>query len=185
MTRKHETETNLEIEPTRHAEPPVPANSELAYDRLSSYGFARRYVGGKIVADIAREGVGYGSRLLAEIAESVMGLTDSPETVDLASAVHSSPNLSYQKVDLPQLPFPEDHFDVVVALGVIESLEHPENLMRDIKRVLKGDGGLVISALDRQTDTNDRDRGGTNDRRAMYVAEFRELLGSYFGHVQV
>jgi SAM-dependent methyltransferase len=185
MTRKHETETNLEIEPTRHAEPPVPANSELAYDRLTSYGFARRYVGRKIVADIGREGVGYGSRLLAETAESVTGLTDPPETVELASAVHSLPNLSYQKVDLPQLPFPEDHFDVVVAFGVVESLEHPENMMREIRRVLKGDGVLVISALDRQTDTNDRDRGGANGRRAMYVAEFRELLGSYFGHVQV
>src|SRR3712207_9505612 len=64
---------------------------------------ARRYVGGKIVADIAREGVGYGSCLLAETAKSVTSLTDSPETVDLASAVHSSPNLSYQRVDLPQL----------------------------------------------------------------------------------
>jgi SAM-dependent methyltransferase len=185
MTRKYETETNLENEPTRHAEQPVPADSELAYDRLTSYGFARRYVGRKIVADIGREEAGYGSRLLAETAESVTGVVGSPEDLDLASAVHSSPNLSYQRVDLPQLPFPEDHFDVVVAFGVVESLEHPEDLMREIRRVLKEDGVLVISALDRQTDTNDRDRGGANGRRAMYVAAFRELLGSHFGRVQV
>ena len=185
MTRKDETEANLENGPTRHAEHSVHPHSEAAYDRLTGYGFARRYVGGKIVADIGREEAGYGSRLLAETAESVTGLVGSPEALDLASAVHSSPSLSYQGVDLPQLPLPENHFDVVVAFGVVESLEHPEDLVEEIRRVLKEDGVLLISALDRQTDANDRDRGGTNSRRAMYVAEFRELLERHFGQVQV
>ena len=185
MTSEHETGVDLDNGAAQHAEQPVLQSSESAYDRLTGYGFARRYVEGKIVADISREEPGYGSRLLAETADSVTGLVGSPEALDLASTIHSSPNLSYQRVDLPQLPLSENHFDVVLAFGVVEDLEHPEDLMREIKRVLKEDGLLVISALDRQTDTNDRDLGGGNGRLAMYVPEFRELLGGHFGHVQV
>src|SRR5918995_3121495 len=185
MTSEHETGVDLDNGAAQHAEQPVLQSSESAYERLTGYGFARRYVEGKIVADISREEPGYGSRLLAETADSVTGLVGSPEALDLASTIHSSPNLSYQRVDLPQLPLPENHFDVVLAFGVVESLEHPEDLVKEIKRVLKEDGVLVVSALDRRTEGGDRDHGGANGRRGMYVPEFRELLGGHFGHVQV
>jgi SAM-dependent methyltransferase len=185
MTSEHETGVDLDNGAAPHAEQPVLQSSESAYERLIGYGFARRYVEGKIVADIGREEPGYGSRLLAETADSVTGLVGSPEALDLASTIHSSPNLSYQRVDLPQLPLPENHFDVVLAFGVVESLEHPEDLMKEIKRVLKEDGVLVVSTLDRRTEGGDRDRGGANGRRGMYVPEFRELLGGHFGHVQL
>ena len=185
MTREHETEIDLDNGAAQHAGQPVLQSSESAYDRLTSYGFARRYVRGKVVVDIGREEAGYGSRLLAETAESVLGLVGSPEALDLASAVHSSPNLSYQRVDLPRLPLPEDSFDVVVAFGMVEGLERPEDLLKEIKRVLKEDGLLVVSALDKRIDANDRDGGGANGRRGMYVPEFRELLARHFGRVQL
>ncbi len=167
----------------RRVEQPASASSEATYDRLTCYGFARRYVGGKIVADLGREEVGHGARLLAETADSVAVLTDLPEAVDLAA--YSAPNVSYRRVDLTQLPYSEGYFDVVVAFGVAENLEQPEELVREIKRVLKQDGVLVISALDRQTGANERNRGGIDGRRGMYVLEFRELLERHFGHVHI
>jgi SAM-dependent methyltransferase len=185
LTSKYEPETNLENEPTQYPGQPVPVSSEAAYDRLSCYGFARRYVGGKIVADIGREGVGYGSRLLAQIAESVTTVTSSLETVELATTLYSAPNVSYRSVDLPKLPFSEGHFDVVVAFGVIESLEHPEDLVTETERVLKEGGVLIISALDKQTNANDRNRRSADGQREMYGSEFRELLERHFGHVRV
>src|SRR5919202_6376774 len=107
MKSRYETETNLENKSTRHSEQLAHVSSEAVYDRLSGYGFARRYVRGKIVADIGWEEIGYGSRLLAETAESVVGLPNSPETVDLAANVYSAPNVIYQSVDLPELPHSE------------------------------------------------------------------------------
>jgi SAM-dependent methyltransferase len=184
MTSRYEREINLESESTPHQEQPVPASAETAYDRLTGYGFARRYVKGKVVADIGPE-VGYGSRLLAETAESVTGLISSPETTDQASAVYSAPNVSYRTADLPDLPVSNDSFDVVVAFGVVENLEHPDDLVRAARRVLKEGGVLIISALDRQTNTNDRNPGGIDGRREMYVPEFRELLERRFGYVQI
>jgi SAM-dependent methyltransferase len=186
MTSRYEAEINLENTPTRHPKQPVPASSEAAYDRLSGYGFARRYVKGKIVADVGWEEIGYGSRLLAETAESVVGLTNSPEAVDLASAAYSAPNVSYRRVSLSELPYSESYFDAVIAFGVVEHLEHPADLVREVTRVLKKDGVLVISVSDKQAYPNDSSRGGVDDRRReMYVPELRELLERHFGHVHV
>jgi SAM-dependent methyltransferase len=186
MTSRYDTETNLENRPTRHPTQSPSESSEAAYERLTSYGFARRYVKGKIVADVGWEEIGYGSRLLAETAESVVGLTNSTEAVDLASAAYSARNVSYQRVGLPDLPYSESYFDTVVAFGVVENLAHPEDLVREAKRVLKKDGVLVISALDKQTQVNDGGRGRTDGRRReMYVPEFREFLELHFGRVYV
>ena len=177
MTKKYETET--------HQEQLVHASSEAAYDRLTGYGFARRYVRGKIVADIGWEEIGYGSRLLAETAESVVGLANSPEAIERASVAYSAPNVSYQRVNLSELPYSESYFDAVVAYGVVENLENPEDLVREVKRVLKKDGVLFVSALDKQASTNDHDRVGISGQRGMYVLEFRELLEHHFEHVRV
>ena len=179
MPNRYGTEINLENTPTRHTKQPVPASSEAAYDLLSGYGFARRYVKGKLVADVGWEEIGYGSRLLTETAESVVGLTNSPEAVDLASAAYSVPNVSYRSVSLPELPYSESYFDAVIAFGVVEHLDHPEDLMREVKRVLKKEGVFVISVRDKQMYRNDSVREGVGSRRReMYVPELRELMES-------
>jgi SAM-dependent methyltransferase len=169
----------------RRLKQPTAVTSEAAYDRLTCFGFVRRYVKGKVAAVICREEPGYGALLLAETAESVTVLADLPETVDPAPAGYSAPNVSYRRVDLPALPYPEGYFDVVVAFGVVENLEHPENVVREVKRALKHDGVLVISALDKQTDANERNRRDIDDRRRMYVPEFRGLLEHHFAHVHI
>ena len=186
MTSSYETETNLETKPTRQPIRSRPTSSEAAYERLTGYGFAQRYAKGKTVANVGWEEIGYGSHLLAETAESVAGLTNSAEAADQASAAYSAPNVSYQRVNLPELPYSETYFDTVVAFGVVEDLAHPEDLVGEAKRVLKKDGVLVISALDKQTQLEGGAHGGSDGlQREMYVPEFRELLERHFGLVHV
>jgi SAM-dependent methyltransferase len=148
----------------RHHERPELPGSVAAYERLSAYSFGRRYTQGKTVADLSHkeEPGGYGSRLLAQSARSLTALSD-----------------------LPKLALPDGSFDVVVAFGVIEELEHPEELVREAKRVLKEGGVLLVSAKDKRTALAD-DRGGVDGRRGgMYVPEFRRLLERHFGHVRL
>jgi hypothetical protein len=183
MTNEHQTGADVEHVPANLPTRPVQTNLEATYNRLTGYGFARRYVEGSVVADIGWGEVGCGTRLLAETAGSVAGLTHLPEAAEWASMAYSAPNVSYQKASLPEVPFPEGHFDVVVTLGVVENLKHPEGLIREAKRVLKQDGLLVISALDKQTNSIDRNANAVDGRREMYVSEFRELLERHFGHV--
>ena len=157
MRSTHET-GGTETKPRDEPEPrpqrrPAPEGSEAAYERLSAYAFARRYVGGKAVADIVvgqgegEAGYGtYGSLLLAETAESVAVLlsSGSPEAESTAWAVRRAPNVSYRGVELPKLPHPEDSVDVVVMLRVPEELVHPDELLREAKRVLKKVGGVLL-----------------------------------------
>ena len=186
MTSSYETEVNPENAPARHQERTKPASAEAAYERLTAYGFAHRYAQGKIVANIGhQEELGYGSRLLAQSAESVTALTSSSEAAELASSVHPAPNVSYRGADLPKLPLPESRFDVVVAFGVVESLEHPEELVGEAKRALKEDGVFIVSAKDKQTNTNDRNLRDADGRREMYVPEFQEMLERHFGYVRM
>ena len=123
-------------------------------------------------------------QLLAETAGSVTGLADSSETIEKASTAYSAPNVSYRKVSLPNLPYPDDTFDVVVVLQMIERSNRPEDLVREAKRVLKRDGLLLISTLDRQTYSNDRDYRDPDHKSEMYVPEFLELLGRHFEKVR-
>lgn len=156
----------------------VPASSEAAYDRLVGYGFARRYVEGKTVADIGVEDVGYGSHLLAERAAFVSAMSVSAEAVDIALKYFSAPNASYERIYPTELPYPEEHFDVVVALQTIENLDQPEDLVREASRVLKQDGIFVVSVPDKQGNADERRRIG------MYASQFQELLERHFGHVR-
>lgn len=173
-----------ETTPARRPEHPAPATSEESYDRLTGYGFARQYVGSKSVANIGWEEVGHGSRLLAETAASVVSFTNSAEAVDLASTSHPAPNVDYRRAILPELPSFEDSFDVVVALAVVERTECPEELLKEIKRVLKRSGLLVVSTPDKQVHANERNLRDPDHRREMYPLEFRQLLERHFRHVR-
>ena len=153
---------------------------ENTYNQMTGYGFARRYVEGKVVAVIGRDGLGYGAGLLAETAKSVTGLTDSSGVVGLASTAHP-----YEHVSLPDLPYPDGSFDVVVALQIIEKLNHPEDLVREARRVLKRDGVLIISTPDKQTHSNDRNYDNPDHKSEMYAPEFREMLGRHFERVRL
>jgi len=155
----------------------VPASPEPDYERLAAYAFARRYVEAKTVADVGWGEIGRGSRLLAGTAARVVGMTHSAEVAELASAAYPAPNVDYETADLPALPHPEDSFDVVVALGVVENLPEPEDFLTEAGRVLRRDGVLVISVSDKAHDT--RKRGG------MYVPEAEELLKRHFGNVRL
>jgi 2-polyprenyl-3-methyl-5-hydroxy-6-metoxy-1,4-benzoquinol methylase len=51
--------------------------------------------------------------------------------------------------DVHKLAFDDETFDVVIAMGVVPWLHSPQVAMREIKRVLRADGHLIITANNR------------------------------------
>src|SRR4051812_42864586 len=52
---------------------------------------------------------------------------------------------TYMKGDLLKLPFPDNSFDAAIFLNVIEHLEDPRPMVRELTRVLKPGGRLLVT----------------------------------------
>lgn len=78
-------------------------------------------------------------------AERVVGVDVLKKSVDWAKK-HWKKNrkLEFRVANAHDLPFEKDSFDAVFALEVLEHVHEPENVLDEIKRVLKKDGYAVF-----------------------------------------
>jgi len=121
---------------------------EIAHEHWHRYAFARRWIDGKRVLDVAC-GEGYGSALLSDAAAQVVGVDIAEEAVAHARAAYATrPNLRFEHGSATALPLPDASVDVVVSFETIEHLAGPDQprMVAEIARVLSADGVLVLSA---------------------------------------
>ncbi len=95
-------------------------------------------------------GSGFFSRLLAGHGSTVVGVDASRHMIEAArSAIEPSPirdSVSYEVIEsVENLDFPDESFDGVLCLSVVEYLSHPEKCLKELHRVLRPGGMLVIS----------------------------------------
>jgi SAM-dependent methyltransferase len=53
----------------------------------------------------------------------------------------------FKTVDAHSIPYPDDHFDVVIADHLLHRIANPEQVLREIRRVLRWGGKLLVSAI--------------------------------------
>lgn len=163
---------------------PDKGSAEVAYDHITRYRLAERYVQGKVAVDLG-SGAGYGTYSLARFARRILGVDLSEEAVAYAAWCYEAPGLRYEVGDVTGLPNPGGSFDTAVSFEVIEHLERPEALVEEARRLLKEDGVFVVSTPDKQTYSNDRNYVNRYHLKEMYSLEFRELLEQHFRRVQI
>lgn len=61
-------------------------------------------------------------------------------------------NARFEQADLLHLPYPDQHFDVVVAANVIHLLDEPYRALRELDRVCRRGGKIIIPTYLNQTD---------------------------------
>jgi glycosyltransferase involved in cell wall biosynthesis/SAM-dependent methyltransferase len=162
--------------------PSIDGNIRL--EHVHRYLVARAWCHGRRVLDIAC-GEGYGSDLLAQVADRVYGVDVAPEAVGHARKTYPRPNLEFRLGDCASIPLPDASVDVVVSFETIEHHERHEEMMREVRRVLVPGGTLVISSPDRREYSEVPGYTNPFHVRELYRDEFERLLRSHFRHVTV
>ncbi len=97
-------------------------------------------------------GTGRHLRALAGIAGlTIVGVDANPEDVRKAlKGLQEAPDVACDDYavmcqDITELPFPDEHFDCVICSEVLEHIPAHEEALRELVRVLKPKGSLVVS----------------------------------------
>jgi len=164
----------------------IPAvDGQIKYEHLHRYALCLDFVIGKSVLDIA-SGEGYGSALLARVAESVIGVDISSEAVEYSSQEYRNyHNLKFMLGSCNAVPLPDNSVDVVTSFETIEHHDQHEEMMLEIKRVLKPEGILIISSPNRLTYSDEPNYSNPFHIKELYYNELVSLLGSHFKYTKI
>ena len=164
----------------------IPAvDGQIKYEHLHRYALCLDFVIGKSVLDIA-SGEGYGSALLARVAESVIGVDISSEAVEYSSQEYRNyDNLKFMLGSCEAVPLPDNCVDVVTSFETIEHHDKHEEMMLEIKRVLKPEGILIISSPNRLTYSDEPNYSNPFHIKELYYNELVSLLGSHFKYTKI
>ena len=154
---------------------------QIAYEHLHRYLFAARWAAGKSVLDVGT-GVGYGASMLAQVAQCVCAVDRDASSLRYARETFGRDNLFFIQADASHLPFRSRSFDVVAALEVLEHVTEQEGLVRELARVARPGGAVLISTPNRATYSDARDYSNPYHVREFYRDEFLLLLKKHFRH---
>jgi len=128
-------------------------------------------------------GVGYGSLMLAQTAQSVIGLDISYLTLPTNNP---SSNVNFSCSQSENLPLANNSVNLVVSLQVIEHIQNDKRYLTEINRVLTQGGCLLVSTPNKATRLYPFQQP-TNPYhvREYNYYEFKKLLEQYFGRVEI
>lgn len=177
--------------PATGAQPLPPTGERLLTDawddttleHLHRYGVALDFCRGRRVLDIA-SGEGYGSNLLAGVAERVTGVDISEEAVAHARRKYRRPNLEYLRGSADDIPVAAGAVEAVVSFETIEHHDRHAEMMAEFKRVLRPGGVLVISSPDKLHCSDLTGMVNPFHVKELYREEFHALVREHFGHVE-
>jgi SAM-dependent methyltransferase len=161
------------------------ATSELTGDvaeveHLARYAWAASLVAGKRTLD-AGCGWAYGTAMFADAgASAAVGLDLAPTVIEVAQK-EIGDRVELHVGDVVSMPFEDASFDVVVCFEVIEHLEDRAAAVRELARVLRPDGLLVISSPNRDTSVP----GNPYHVHEYTPDELRNELAAVFGSVRL
>jgi ubiquinone/menaquinone biosynthesis C-methylase UbiE len=153
--------------------------NDNTFEHLHRYSLASSYVEKKVVLDIA-SGEGYGSKLLSNHAQFVIGVDIDSETVQNAIKKYSSSRLIFRVGSADFIPVDDKSIDVVVSFETLEHHDKHHEMMNEIKRVLKPGGILILSTPDKKFYSDEKGYKNPFHIKELYEAELKSLINSNF-----
>lgn len=101
-------------------------------------------VEGKSILDIG-SGPGVIIKELLERGAKITAIDIAPNMIELLKERFHNQNLSVKVGNIENIDSPDNAYDYLTALGVLEYLDSDEKALSEIKRVLKKDGEAIIS----------------------------------------
>lgn len=120
---------------------------------IDSYPVFKKHLPLKMssVLEVAAGSGRYGLRLAQDYPAAKVTLTDIlPSSADIITKLAFElklPNVSAQLADANNLPFTDNSFDLVLADCLIQHLDKPEPVIKELIRVLKPRGRLILSGV--------------------------------------
>lgn len=162
--------------------PDTPYDAMETAIHLNRYAMAQPFCKGSMVLDAAC-GEGYGSYLMKRWgAVHVEGVDISDEAIESAKKNFITDGLHYLQHDISQLPYDNESFDLVVSFETIEHLDEAACFLKEIRRVLKPNGVVLISC---PNDNYYYEKDGLKNpfhKRTFTFFEFKELSESFLGN---
>jgi O-antigen biosynthesis protein len=157
--------------------------AEIHYEHLHRYAFASQFTKGKATLDLA-SGEGYGSFMLSQEANRVIGIEIDLGAVEHARTKYSKSNLEYRQGSILEIPIEgEKIFDVIVCFEALEHIQDQEKLLLEVKRLLKDNGMFIVSTPNKLEYSDKPGYKNPFHLRELYFDELRDLLSSYFENI--
>lgn len=131
-------------------------------------------------------GEGYGTNMIAQLTDSVIGLDVNEEAVHYADKRYASDNCTFKLFDGDRIPFADAEFNAVVSYQVIEHIEDDRAYLEEIARVLKNGGCLVLTTPNRKHRLEpDQDPWNSFHIREYSDSQLKRLMEKVFTKVEM
>ncbi len=156
----------------------------IRYEHLHRYFATLPFIQGKDVLDIAC-GEGYGSSILSEHARSVIGVDIDTECIEFAQSQYRRENIRFLKGSCVEIPVESLSIDVVVSFETIEHHDKHDEMIEEIKRILKPDGILIISSPNKDYFQSIPGHHNPFHIKELNYEEIENLLNKYLKYVSI